>query len=192
MSEDCLHLNVWKPSDANSTNLKQVMVYIHGGAYLRGSGSQPAYDGKNLVNKNDVIEVTFNYRLGVLGFLSLPNSTESGNFGLMDQQMAIKWVYENIEKFGGDKESITIFGNSAGSTSVGIHLSNDSEVTNYVKGGIMQSTYMGLPLKGETFAQTIGKDTESVLMEKCDDKLDSNCIYNLNASAKSLVWLLVC
>ncbi|CAA0121285.1 Para-nitrobenzyl esterase [Halioglobus japonicus] len=182
MSEDCLYLNVWAPSDANTSKLKKVMVYIHGGAYLRGSGSQPVYNGSNLVNKNDVIVVTFNYRLGVLGFLSLPESTGSGNFGLMDQQMAIQWVYDNIENFGGDKESITIFGNSAGSTSVGIHLANESQITPYIKRGIIQSPYMGLPLKDKEFAKTVGKDTVSALIEKCE-YASSECIYDLDASS---------
>ncbi len=182
MSEDCLHLNIWAPLDAKSANLKKVMIYIHGGAYLRGSGSQPVYSGSNLVKKNDVIVVTFNYRLGVLGFLSLPDSTESGNFGLMDQQMAIKWVYENIEQFGGDKDSITIFGNSAGSTSVGIHLANQSEITRYIKNGIIQSAYMGLPLKNKEFAETVGKDTVSALTGMCEYS-SSECIYDLDASS---------
>lgn len=187
MSEDCLYLNVWKPDDANATNLKKVMVYIHGGAYVRGSGSYLVYNGENLVNKNDVIVVTFNYRLGVLGFLAPKdvNTGESGNFGLMDQQMAIKWVYDNIERFGGDKESITIFGNSAGATSVGIHISNDSEATQLVKAGIMQSPYMGLPLKNKNFANKIGNNTRETLQSECDDTTDDHCIYDLNAST---VW----
>lgn len=89
------------------------MFYIHGGAYGIGSGNDAMY-GADLFVENRVILVTSNYRLGALGFLSLGLPEYSGNMGMKDQQLALKWTYDNIEQFGGDNERITIFGESAG------------------------------------------------------------------------------
>jgi len=115
--ENCLYLNVFSPDIEGNF---PVMVWIHGGAFVSGSGSD--YDPSRLVDKGIVV-VTLNYRLGALGFLSHSElSTESGmgsgNYGLMDQQLALKWVQDNIEFFGGDKSNVTIFGESAGGHSV--------------------------------------------------------------------------
>jgi para-nitrobenzyl esterase len=124
MSEDCLYLNVWTPARDPEQKLP-VMVFIHGGAFLRGSSSM--YDGSALARKG-VIIVTLNYRLGVLGFLAHPQLSEespnntSGNYGLLDQQMALRWVQENIAAFGGDPAKVTIFGESAGASGVLSHL----------------------------------------------------------------------
>jgi para-nitrobenzyl esterase len=121
-SEDCLYLNVW--TTAKKPEERQpVMVWIHGGAFNFGSGSQPEYNGKNLA-KRGVVVVTINYRLGPLGFLVHPmlskESTQgtSGNYGLLDQIAALKWVQKNIAAFGGNPDLVTIFGQSAGSRSV--------------------------------------------------------------------------
>jgi para-nitrobenzyl esterase len=122
MSEDCLYLNVWTAAK-NPRDKRPVMVWIHGGALTRGSGSTPTYDGENLALKG-VILVTINYRLGLLGFYAHPELTKesdrnsSGNYGLLDQLAAIEWVKRNIAAFGGDPHRITIFGESAGSWSV--------------------------------------------------------------------------
>jgi len=121
-SEDCLYLNVWTPAKNDSEKMP-VMVWIHGGAYIRGAGSVSMYDGHNLA-KEGVVLVTINYRLDSLGFLAHPLLSKespkgvSGNYGLLDQIEALKWVKSNIESFGGDKECVTIFGESAGATSV--------------------------------------------------------------------------
>jgi len=121
-SEDCLYLNVWTPAKSSSETLP-VMFWIHGGAYVMGRGSAPLYDGKKLA-EHGVIVVSINYRLGALGFLALPQLTEesghgsSGNYGLLDQQAAMRWVQSNISAFGGDPERVTIFGESAGAMSV--------------------------------------------------------------------------
>ena len=88
------------------------MVFIHGGAFNIGAGSAPMYDGSNLTAKKNVIVVTINYRLGVLGFLTGPNLC--GNYGIKDQQLALQWVRQNIASFGGDSDNVTIFGESAG------------------------------------------------------------------------------
>ena len=114
-SEDCLYLNVWTPGLSGS---RPVMVWIHGGAFTIGSGSEEYYDGANLAVRGDVVIVTINYRLGAFGFVNLPALGET-NFGMRDQIAALKWVQDNIANFGGDPGNVTIFGESAGGMSVG-------------------------------------------------------------------------
>lgn len=120
-TEDCLYLNVWTP-EAGTEGKCPVAVYIHGGAFLGGCGHEKEFDGTALV-KNGVILVTINYRLGVWGFLAHPwLSAEnehgvSGNYGILDQIAALRWVKENIAAFGGDPENVTVFGQSAGAIS---------------------------------------------------------------------------
>jgi para-nitrobenzyl esterase len=121
-NEDCLYLNVWSTAKSPDAGLP-VMVWIHGGSYTTGAGSQPVYDGKNLA-RQDVVIVTINYRLGPLGFLSHPLLSKeslhgvSGNYGLLDQIAALKWVKKNIQSFGGDPNRVTAFGESAGAASI--------------------------------------------------------------------------
>ena len=128
MGEDCLYLNVWTaaPANAGPNAMKRpVMVWIHGGAWTRGSGSIAAYDGTALAKKGVVI-VTTNYRLGVFGFLAHPELTaespnhSSGNYAILDHVAALEWVRRNIAAFGGDPAKVTIFGESAGSWSVNV------------------------------------------------------------------------
>jgi para-nitrobenzyl esterase len=122
MSEDCLYLNVWTPHHRPRGKLP-VLVYFYGGGFLAGDGSEPRYDGASLA-RHGIVTVTVNYRLGVFGFLALPAlAAESphaaaGNYGLLDQTAALRWVKRNIAAFGGDPERITIGGESAGSMSV--------------------------------------------------------------------------
>ena len=120
-SEDCLYLNVWTPGVDDGA--RPVMVWIHGGAFTIGSGSEAAYDGANLARRGDVVVVTINYRLGALGFLNLP-SLGGTNFGMRDQTLALRWVQENIASFGGDPGNVTIFGESAGGMSVGSQMAS--------------------------------------------------------------------
>src|SRR5262249_29454974 len=122
-SEDCLCLNVWTAAKAGEK--RPVMVWIHGGALTRGSGATRAYDGTALAKKG-VVLVTVNYRLGPLGYLAHSELTaespnhSSGNYGVLDQVAALKWVQKNIAAFGGDPSRVTIFGESAGSWSVNV------------------------------------------------------------------------
>jgi carboxylesterase type B len=116
ISEDCLFLNVYVPFNISSNNKKSVMIWIHGGSYSRGQGTY--YDGSHLAITGNVIVVTINYRLNIFGFLSI--DAIKGNYGLWDQIMAIQWVKDNIASFGGNSQSITIFGESAGGFSVGL------------------------------------------------------------------------
>jgi para-nitrobenzyl esterase len=125
-SEDCLYLNVWTPAKMTSDKLP-VMVWIYGGYYRFGEGSDPAYDGEKLA-QHGVVVVNFNYRLGPLGWLAHPLLSKedphnsSGNYGLLDQIAALQWVQKNIAAFGGDPNRVTIFGESAGATSVICHM----------------------------------------------------------------------
>jgi para-nitrobenzyl esterase len=117
--EDCLFANVWAPSGASPGDAKPVMVWVHGGAYIFGSGSQPLYDGRALASGGDVFVVTLNYRLGALGFLDLSSYSTEGqrfdsNLALRDVLLALHWVHDNIAAFGGDPDRVTLFGESAG------------------------------------------------------------------------------
>ncbi|XP_061182497.1 carboxylesterase 1C-like [Saccostrea echinata] len=118
LSEDCLQLNIYVPNDFNPSNRKSVMVWIHGGGYVIGSGI--SYDGGFLALKGDVIVVTINYRLGIFGFLASKDYSAKGNMGLWDQILALNWVRYNIHDYGGNPRDVTIFGESAGGTSVSL------------------------------------------------------------------------
>lgn len=123
-AEDCLFLNVWTPhlpksgSEERKSNLKPVMFWIHGGAYMTGSGSDTLFDGGNMASRGDAVVVAMNYRLSTLGFLALDDGVTNGNFGLADQITALDFVRAHIKDFGGDPDRITIFGQSAGAASV--------------------------------------------------------------------------
>lgn len=123
MSEDCLSLNIWAPAGASSDNPKPVMLWVHGGAYFIGFSAQPVYNGAELAANGDVVVVTINYRLGALGWLDFrPYETDEHpfevNLGLKDVVAALHWVRENIANFGGDPNSVTLFGESAGAAIV--------------------------------------------------------------------------
>lgn len=124
-SEDCLYLNVWTPGLDDPR--RPVMVWIHGGYFTNGAGSWAFYNGRILSAHGGVVVVTINYRLGALGFLNLNEVTKgripaTGNEGLLDQVFALEWVRDNISRFGGNPDNVTIFGESAGAMSVGMLL----------------------------------------------------------------------
>jgi para-nitrobenzyl esterase len=136
-SEDCLTLNVWAPHP-NPEN-SPVMVWIHGGGFQNGSSRSVIYDGQALAEMTNTVVVSINYRLGPLGFLAHPALGEgSGNYGLLDQQAALRWVQDNIARFGGNPSNVTIFGESAGSASVCLHLVSPQSAGLFHK-AIMQS-----------------------------------------------------
>jgi para-nitrobenzyl esterase len=120
--EDCLTLNVWTPGLDGAA--RPVLVWIHGGGFTGGSGASALYRGARLAERGDVVVVTINYRLGILGFLAHPGLADpeaggaQGNWGLLDQVAALGWVRDNIAAFGGDPSNVTIFGESAGGMSV--------------------------------------------------------------------------
>lgn len=145
-SEDCLTVNVWTPATTENAKLP-VMVWIHGGGFLAGGSSEPRQDGDNLASKG-VVVVSLNYRLGIFGFLALPELTAesshsaSGDYGLLDQVAALQWVKRNIAAFGGDPSNVTIFGESAGSFAV--------------------SSLMASPLAQGLFQKAIGESGSAV------------------------------
>ena len=126
MSEDCLYLNVWTPSKSGKERLP-VLVYFYGGGFQAGDGSEGRYDGESMA-KRGIVTLTVNYRLNVFGFFAHPELSKespehaSGNYGLLDQTAALKWVAQNIRAFGGDPARVTIAGESAGSISVSAHM----------------------------------------------------------------------
>ncbi|XP_030428114.1 neuroligin-4, X-linked isoform X2 [Gopherus evgoodei] len=120
-NEDCLYLNIYVPTEDDihdQNNKKPVMVYIHGGSYMEGTGNM--IDGSILASYGNVIVVTLNYRLGVLGFLSTGDQAAKGNYGLLDQIQGLRWIEENIGSFGGDPKRVTIFGSGAGASCVSL------------------------------------------------------------------------
>lgn len=128
VSEDCLYLNVWTPAKSSDEKLP-VLVYFYGGGFAAGDGSENRYDGENMAKKG-IVTLTVNYRLGIWGFFSHPELTRespnhaSGNYGLLDQNTALKWVQDNIAKFGGDPKRVTIAGESAGSIAVSAQMAS--------------------------------------------------------------------
>ncbi len=140
--EDCLFLNIWTPADSAAASLP-VMVWVHGGALRLGWSSHPLYDGHEIA-KRGVVLVSINYRLGPLGFLAHPALTEeagaSGNYGFLDQIAALKWIQRNITAFGGDPDRVTLFGESAGGTSV-LTLLSSPLTKGLVQGAIAQSPW---------------------------------------------------
>lgn len=184
-SEDCLYLNIWVNTD-DKTEKKPVMVWIHGGAYVVGSGSQAGYSGANLVQRqSDIIMVNLNYRLNMYGFMDFSSVPGGEKFktapcnGLLDQAMALRWVHENIAAFGGDPDNVTIFGQSAGGGSVSI-LPVMKEANQYFKRVIAQSgsTTLAFPVdckaaKGKTKAllEYTGCKTMDDIMALSEEKL---------------------
>ncbi|HEY5970664.1 MAG TPA: carboxylesterase/lipase family protein [Pseudoxanthomonas sp.] len=164
LSEDCLYLNVWTP-EASDAGKRPVMVWIHGGALVFGSGNVALYDGSALARRGAVV-VTVNYRLGPLGFFSHPalDGEEAGapvNYGLLDQIAALRWVRDNIAAFGGDPGNVTIFGESAGAQSV-LALYASPLAKGLFHKGIAQSPY-GIPSHARVKAHEVGVQVASAV-----------------------------
>ncbi|KAH6923654.1 hypothetical protein HPB50_004394 [Hyalomma asiaticum] len=134
-TEDCLYLNVWS-SSARDQPPAPVVVWIHGGGFTQGSASYSNYTGAALAAKTGLVVVSMNYRLGMLGFLDANSPEAAGNMGLLDQNMALKWIQQNIREFGGDPSRVTLFGESAGAMSVHAHMLSP------VSRGLFQRAYM--------------------------------------------------
>lgn len=173
MSEDSLYLNLWTPARSADEKLP-VMVFFYGGAFGKIAGSMPQYNGTALAQKG-VVVVTTNYRVGALGFLAHPQldsespHNSSGNYGLLDQQAAMKWVQRNIGAFGGDPSRVTVFGQSAGGESILIHLVSPESRglfqqaivesgTFWTNGAEIDALYPKATAEqlGETFTQSLG------------------------------------
>src|ERR671926_431590 len=154
MSEDCLYLNVWTPAKSAREKLP-VLVYFYGGGFIAGDGSEPRYDGEALARRG-IVTVTLNYRLGLFGFFAHPELSKespqhaSGNYGLLDQAAALRWVHDNIAAFGGDPRRVTVAGESAGSVSVSAQmaspLSKDLIAGAIGESGSIMATLPAVPL----------------------------------------------
>lgn len=182
VTEDCLYLNVWVPRTNPPYKNKAVMVWIYGGGFYSGSVTLDIYDAKYLAAENDVIVVSMNYRVGALGFLALNTPEARGNAGMMDQRMGMEWVQRNIAQFGGDPHNVTIFGESAGACSVGLHLLS-SLSRGLFNRAILQS---GAPqAKWVTFTPDEGRSRSRKLASElgCDKSLSDaeivQCLRNI-------------
>ena len=174
-SEDCLSLNVYAPSEAEIGQKRPVMVFIHGGAYVVGSGGQ--YDPSVLAQATGVVAVTFNYRLGALGFLAHAGMNGGGgDFALLDQQAALGWVKRNIAGFGGDPDNVTLFGESAGGWSVCYQLAAPAAAGLFQRAIIQSGACIehgsALPLAeakraGEAFAVDLGCEGDAATQLAC-------------------------
>ncbi|MEF3696041.1 carboxylesterase/lipase family protein, partial [Desulfolutivibrio sp.] len=192
-AEDCLTLGVRTPARATGDRLP-VMVFFHGGAFLSGAGSLSLYAGEALVREG-VVLVTVNYRLGALGFMAHPLlSAESprgvsGNYGLLDQQAALSWVQENIAAFGGDPDNVTVFGQSAGATSVLAHLVSPGAAGLFHK-AILQSPVapgafrpLKQPARGTAPAEDIGRRIAARLGARLGTDPHSDILAALRAAS---------
>ena len=191
LSEDCLYLNLWVPkkfrqvafdgSNSTLTNAS-VMIWIHGGGYSKGGSSVELYDGLTLAATNDVIVASLNYRLGAFGFLYLGTDEAPGNMGLYDQAMAMQWIKDNVHFFGGNPNSITVFGESAGAGSITAHLL--SPVSKHlVKRAILQSGSVNAPWshmsaeKSKALALTLAENVGCIEKGNSSVALENNLPY---------------
>lgn len=193
--EDSLSLNIWASPDSPAA-LRPVMVYIHGGSYGWGGTSDPMYDGQSFVQAHpDVILVTINYRIGIMGFVdfsSVPGGegySDSRNLGILDQIMALKWIKQNIANFGGDTSNVTVFGESAGGGSVSVLLAtpaakglfsraiaqSGSIALTYGKGECLNLTQMLMQKSGASTMSDLLALSEDQLKVLNEDLNDYNC-----------------
>ncbi|XP_012940968.1 cAMP-regulated D2 protein [Aplysia californica] len=147
-SEDCLLLDIYAPTHAKNGTDLAVLFFIHGGNFFFMAGSSPLFDGSVMAQKGNVIVVDINYRIGALGFLVTGQGAGDarGNYGILDQRLALEWVSKSIQAFGGDPNKVTIFGQSAGAQSVIQHLLSESS-SSYFHNAIVESSPAGLPYK---------------------------------------------
>jgi para-nitrobenzyl esterase len=184
-SEDCLFLNVFVPASATPQSKLPVFYWIHGGALVTGSGAD--YDPSVMVAQSNIIVVTINYRLGVLGWLAEPglaaasadafeNPGDSGNYGLMDQQFGMQWVQANIAGFGGDPTKVTIGGESAGGLSVSSQLTSTKLAAGLFRGAIIESgAYMHHDLPSQSAYQALFGGAFEKLLD-CAPPSDAACL----------------
>lgn len=169
-SEDCLYLNVTVPTPKPAAKMRPVLVWMHGGAFLGGSGSD--YSAEQLAVRGDAVVVTVNYRLGIFGYFGHSGLGSAPPFGLADQQAALRWVQANAARFGGDPRSVTLFGESAGALSICAHLTSPTAaglfqravlqsgscLTSFPRGALAPGTPAYEPFAPETDVQTAGAE----------------------------------
>jgi para-nitrobenzyl esterase len=195
-SENCLYLNIYAPDTPDKA--LAVMVWIHGGTFLVGSGAQ--YDGHELADKGHLIVVTINYRLGPFGFLvnrSLDGEDPghlSGNYGLLDQQAALRWIKDNIEQFGGDPGKVTVAGESAGAISVGLQLVSPAAAGLFERAILESGPFLHLPTlaqaqtRGDQFAAKLGCSGAAACMRSKSTAEVLNAIPASPISVGMPVW----
>ncbi|KAH6636206.1 Alpha/Beta hydrolase protein [Chaetomium tenue] len=169
-SEDCLFLNVWTPylpnpnSKPKKKTLRPVGVWIHGGAFTGGTANDATFDGANIVSRGDMVLVAINYRLLAFGFLALKDGKMNGNYGLADQITALDWIRAHIHNFGGDKDRITVFGQSAGAASVRALIASPKAAGKF-SGAIMLSGLGGINY-GTTYSEYYTIDEQITVAAK--------------------------
>ncbi|KAF4629309.1 hypothetical protein G7Y89_g8842 [Cudoniella acicularis] len=178
-SEDCLFLNIqtpYIPKVGSKDSLRPVMFWIHGGGFTGGSGADPGSDGGNLASREDIVVVNINYRLSTLGFLAIPGTNITGNYGIGDQITALDWTIANIASFGGDPNQITIIGESAGAGSVRVLLGSPRAIGKY-QGAVAMSNLGGGVALGLTsdYATTYTGCAQSALSDQIP------CLYTFPA-----------
>lgn len=195
--ENCLSVNVWTPAETSATPLP-VMAWVFGGAFVFGSGGAAPYGGDHLVPKG-VVVVTFNYRVGALGFMghralaAEDPGGATGNYGLLDQRAALQWVQTNIGAFGGDKDNVTVFGESAGAKSVCLHLLSPGS-KGLFKRAIVESGFCTVPgltlsdaeAQGDRYAQAMGC-TDSTMALSCLRALPATGVVAGPANAPAML-----
>uniref|UniRef100_A0A0N5C6L4 Carboxylic ester hydrolase n=1 Tax=Strongyloides papillosus TaxID=174720 RepID=A0A0N5C6L4_STREA len=164
ISEDCLYMNIWTPSSAYNLT---VMVWLFGGGFSSGSPSLILYDGKALALQGNVIVININYRLGPFGFLYLDNDECPGNVGMLDQQLALKWIKDNVVYFGGNPNQIALFGESAGASSIVAHLIAPGS-KGIFKNGILQSGSLDNRWSMDTPQRGLDKSQKLVNAVQCN------------------------
>ena len=158
-SEDCLYVNVWTPSSEAPNAKLPVLFYIYGGGWVAGDGSEPRYDGESMA-KRGIVVVTLSHRLGVFGWFSHPElaaespQRASGNYGLMDQTAALRWVRDNIAQFGGDPQAVTIAGESAGSYAVSAQMASPTARGLFARAIGESGAFFGTTLRVRPHAET--------------------------------------
>ncbi|UYV70101.1 K02A2.6-like [Cordylochernes scorpioides] len=180
VSEDCLYLNIWVPVTTDYS-LKTVMVWLDGGDFTYGGSINEFYNGVNISARGDVIVVSVNYRHGLFGFLTSGTGDAPGNVGLHDQNLALRWVKDNIKYFGGDPEKVTIFGQGAGAISVGLHLVSPLS-WGLFRRAILQSGAAYQPFSAEPRDVGVFKANQYAFLVGC-----ANDTYNIRTNPAQVV-----
>lgn len=176
VSEDCLYLNVYTPSLSPEANLP-VIFFIHGGMFDWGSGGIPLYEGNLWVKEQNIVLVTINYRLNIFGGLYTGTGV-GGNFHIQDQRMALKWVNENIANFGGDPTRVVLSGQSAGATSVGIHLVTPASWPYFQRAAIISDPYGLIPLDTKIAGELGGLIVDELGCSSATPAAELACLQN--------------
>jgi para-nitrobenzyl esterase len=198
MSEDCLTLNIWAPEAVVPSARLPVLVWIHGGSFLNGSGSMSWFDGSVLAARGDVVVVTVNYRLGVFGYLHLAGIdgdrlVGSANAGLLDQVAALRWVHDNVAAFGGDPELVCVVGESAGAMSIGTLLGTPAAAGLFQRAILQSGTPVAQPV--ESAQATAGEVLDSLGVARSREgiasmsALDAGAILTASAEVTNRLML---